>query len=382
MNLGRVIEVKEIPVPFSERIRYLTDLIKSRLMKKKVDIYAYIAALRQLTVMVKAGISLKDSLEDIGKYTEDETVKEIFLAAAEAIDSGKTLSSVFERYEAYVGGISVAMITLGEQTGDIVMALENLANIYEKMANNRKRMVKALRYPITTLIAIAGAFVFLVMFVVPKFKSIFAELKADLPLPTKILLGAEYILSHYGWFVAAGIVIAGIVHSFMYKTSKHYKYRADALALKTFLIKDVILFGSMQRFLMVLGTLIRSGIPLIDALKIAQGILGNAVLQEKVTYIIRGINQGRGLGEMLKEVEILDFIALKMIEAGEKSGDLDEMLTRAANYYDEKFDAVIDNMQAAIEPIMMLVIGGLVLLIALGVFMPMWNLGQAVHQNG
>jgi general secretion pathway protein F/MSHA biogenesis protein MshG len=381
MNLGRVVEVREIPVPLEERIKYLRDLIKSRLLRKKVNIYAYIAALRQLTVMVKAGISLKDSLEDIGQYTEDETVKEIFLKAAEAIDSGKTLSSVFEEYEAYIGGVSVAMIRLGEQTGDIVMALDNLARIYEKMADNRKRMVKALRYPVITLFAIAGAFTFLVLFVVPKFKAIFAELHADLPLPTKILLGAEYILSHYGWAVALGLVGLVIFHSFMYKTSKKYKYRADQVALRTYLIKDVILYGSLQRFLMVLGTLVKSGIPLIDALKISQGIMGNSVLQEKITFIIRGINQGRGLGEMLREVDLLDFIALKMIEAGEKSGELDTMLQKASNYYDDKFDAVVDNMQAAIEPIMMLVIGGLVLLIALGVFLPMWNLGQAVKHG-
>jgi general secretion pathway protein F/MSHA biogenesis protein MshG len=331
--------------------------------------------------MVKAGISLKDSLEDIGQYTEDETVKEIFLKAAEAIDSGKTLSSVFEEYEAYIGGVSVAMIRLGEQTGDIVMALDNLARIYEKMADNRKRMVKALRYPVITLFAIAGAFTFLVLFVVPKFKAIFAELHADLPLPTKILLGAEYLLSHYGWAVALGLVGLVIFHSFMYKTSKKYKYRADQVALRTYLIKDVILYGSLQRFLMVLGTLVKSGIPLIDALKISQGIMGNSVLQEKITFIIRGINQGRGLGEMLREVDLLDFIALKMVEAGEKSGELDTMLQKASNYYDDKFDAVVDNMQAAIEPIMMLVIGGLVLLIALGVFLPMWNLGQAVKHG-
>jgi len=378
---GKLIKIEEIPVPFEERLKYLKELIKSKVLRRKINLFAYISALRQLTVMLKAGLSLKDSLEEIGKYSEDPIVSEMFLRAAEAIDSGKTLSEVFEEYEPYVGGISVAMVRLGEETGDLVMALESLSNMYEKMANNRKRMKKALRYPLITLASIAIAFVFLVLFVVPKFKSIFAELHADLPLPTKILLGAEYVLSHYGWAVALGLMALGVTHSFMYKASLHYKKKVDALILKTYLIKDIVLYGSIQRFLMVLSSLVKSGIPLTDSIKIARGILGNEILKEKIEFVERAINQGRGFAESIEETELLDFISLKMIEAGEKAGELDTMLGKAAEYYEEKFDAVIDNMQAAIEPIMMALIGGMVLLIALGVFLPMWDLGQAVNKG-
>jgi len=378
---GKLIKIEEIPIPFSERIKYLQELVKSKLLRRKINLFAYISALRQLTVMLKAGLSLKDSLEEIGKYTEDPIISEMFLESANAIDSGKTLSEVFERYEPYIGGISVAMVRLGEETGDLVMALDSLSAMYEKMANNRKRMKKALRYPLITMGAIAFAFVFLVLFVVPKFKSIFEELHADLPLPTKILLFSEFILSNYGWAVALGLIGLGIFHSFMYKASLNYKKQTDAFVLKTYLIKDVVLYGSIQRFLMVLSSLVRSGIPLIDSIKIAKGILGNEILKEKIEHVERAINQGRGFAESIEETELLDFISLKMIEAGEKAGELDTMLGKAADYYEEKFDAVIENMQAAIEPIMMVLIGGLVLLIALGVFLPMWNLGQAV-KNG
>ena len=239
-------------------------------------------------------------------------------------------------------------------------------------------MIKALRYPIITLIAIAVAFVVLIMMVVPKFKAIFESLHAELPLPTRILLGAEYVLSHYGLLVLAGIVafILGIM--FAYKTSKDFKYKMDALMLKTYLIKDIIKYGTLQRFLMILASLLKSGVPLIEALKISEGIISNEVIKEKIFEIRKGINQGRSLTEMVEEVNLVNFIAVRMIKAGEESGELDMMLEKASNYYSDRFQDIIENMQAAIEPIMLTVIGGLVLLLALGIFMPMWNMASAV----
>jgi len=374
---GLLIKIEEIPMPLEEKIKVLKNIFEDKFLRKKLNYPAYISAIRQLTVLLKAGISLKDSLEDIANNTQDNLIKEIFSNAAEAIDSGKSLSDVFRDYEAYVGGISLAMIRLGEQTGDLVYALENLADIYENMYENRKKMIKALRYPVITLIAIAGAFTFLILIVVPKFKAMFEQLKAELPLPTRILLLMEKILSNYGFLVLGGLTITIIVITFLYKTSYHFKVKMDNILLKTYLIGDIIEFSSLHRFLMTLSSLLKSGIPLVDALKISEGIISNEILKNKIKEVINGIHQGRSFSEMVTEQQLFNFIALRMISAGEKSGDLDIMLESAANYYEDRFQDIIDNMQAAIEPIMMAVIGGLVLLLALGIFMPMWDLANA-----
>ena len=374
---GLLIKIEEIPMPLEEKIKVLKNIFEDKFLRKKLNYPAYISAIRQLTVLLKAGISLKDSLEDIANNTQDNLIKEIFSNAAEAIDSGKSLSDVFKDYEAYVGGISLAMIRLGEQTGDLVYALENLADIYENMYENRKKMIKALRYPVITLIAIAGAFTFLILIVVPKFKAMFEQLKAELPLPTRILLLMEKILSNYGFLVLGGLTITIIVITFLYKTSYHFKVKMDKILLKTYLIGDIIEFSSLHRFLMTLSSLLKSGIPLVDALKISEGIISNEILKNKIKEVINGIHQGRSFSEMVTEEQLFNFIALRMISAGEKSGDLDIMLESAANYYEDRFQDIIDNMQAAIEPIMMAVIGGLVLLLALGIFMPMWDLANA-----
>jgi len=377
INKGLLVKVEEIPMPFDEKIKILKDIFKSKIMRKKLNYPAYISSIRQLAVLIKAGISLKDSLEDIARNTQDEMIKQLFFKAAEAIDSGKSLSDVFAEYEQYVGGISLAMVRLGEQTGDLVMALESLAKIFENMYENRKNMIKALRYPVITLIAIAVAFTFLILMVVPKFKSIFEQLHAELPLPTRILLLMEKILSQYGLVVLAIIVSTILVTTFLYKTSYNFKLKMDQLFLKTYLINKIIEFSTLHRFLMTMASLLRSGIPLVDALKISEGIVENEVLKNKIKEIVKGINQGRSFAEMIEEVDLVNFVAKRMISAGEESGELDSMLQSAADYYEDKFKDVIENMQAAIEPIMLTVIGGLVLLLALGIFLPMWDLAKA-----
>jgi general secretion pathway protein F/MSHA biogenesis protein MshG len=374
---GLLVKVEEISMPLEERIKIFKDLIRTKFLRKKLNLPSYIGAIRQLAVLIKAGISLKDALEDIGENSNDPLIKELFLKAAEAIDSGKSLSDAFAEYEQYVGGISLAMVRLGEQTGDLVMALEYLADIYENMYENRRRMIKALRYPIITLIAIAVAFVFLILLVVPKFKAIFEQLHAKLPLPTRILLFIEKVLSEYGIYVLAVILIAVFLITFFYKTSLDFKRVVDKILLKTFLINKIIEYGTLHRFLQTLSSLIRSGIPLLDALKISEGIISNEVIKDKIKTIIKGINQGRSFAEMIREVNLVNFVAQRMISAGEESGELDVMLENAAKYYEDKFQDVIDNMQASIEPIMLTIIGGLVLLIALGIFLPMWDLAQA-----
>ena len=375
---GILVKIEEIPIPFDEKLNILKGMLANKLLRKKINYPSYISSLRQISVMIKAGISLKDALEDIGNNTKDKLVKEIFLKCAEAIDSGKTLSDVFKDYEQFIGGISLALIRLGEQTGDLAASLDYLANIYENMYENRKKMIKAIRYPVITLIAIAVAFVILILVVVPKFKSIFAQLHANLPLPTRILLDAEYILSHYGIFVFVLFfsLIFGVM--FFYKTSKDFKYKMDVVLLKIYLIKEIIKYATFHRFLLILSSLLSSGVPLVEALKISEGIIGNEVIKRKIFNIRTGINQGRSFTEMMKEENLVNFIALRMISAGEESGELDTMLSNAASYYEDKFQNVIDNMQASIEPIMLFIIGGLVLLLALGIFLPMWNLASAV----
>ena len=261
---GVVVKAELSDMPFDERIKELKNIIEANFSKKKLDYNAFIGASRQLAALTKAQISIKDSLDNISKNTTDPLVKELFEKASEGIDNGFNLSSTFEQYEAYIGNLAVAMIKLGEQTGALGEALEALADIYEDIETNRQKFKKAMRYPLITLTAMAGAFTVLIMYVVPKFKEIFEQLHTELPLPTRILLGAEYVLNHYLPFMIAVGIALGVAHKYLYKTSKNYKYKFDAFLLKLKIIGPVIQYSSISRFMLVLTELTKAGIPLID----------------------------------------------------------------------------------------------------------------------
>jgi general secretion pathway protein F/MSHA biogenesis protein MshG len=374
---GIVLKVEEIPMPFEERMKVFTDIIQANFSKKKLNFEMFISATRQLATLTKAQISLKDSLDNISENTEDKLVQELFKKAADGIDSGLNLSTTFEEYQEYVGVLAVAMVKLGEQTGALGESLDALADIYENIHENRQKMKKAMRYPLMTLGAMGIAFTIMIVYVVPKFKEIFEKLNTELPLPTKILLGLEYAFSNYGPLLIAIVIGVFIVHKFAYKTQKDYKYKFDTLVLKTYLIGNIVRYASISRFLLVLTELTKAGIPLVDALKIANGILENTFLKEKIETVIRNINQGVSFTAALKEADLLDNVTLQMISSGEDSGELDTMLDNASNYYKDKFNYIVDNIGSAIEPIMMAFIGGLVLLLALGIFMPMWDMASA-----
>jgi len=372
-----VIKVEEIEIPLEDKIKEFLNELKSSISSKKVNYSALIASFRQLSALTLAQISLKDSLDNIAKNTNDELVKELFTKCSEGIDNGITLSNIFKEYEPYLGNLATAMIQLGEQTGSLGEALASLADIYEDVDKNRQKFKKAMRYPLITLGAMGAAFSILIVFVVPKFKDIFEKLNTDLPLPTKILLGLEYIFTNYGLLVLGVLFSMFIAHKFFYRTKPDYKYKFDNLLLHLKVLGPVVKYSSISRFLLVLTELTRAGVPLIEALNISSGILENAVLKKQITTIMREINQGQTFAQALEEYDLLDNVTLQMIAAGEEAGNLDHMLENASMYYKKEFDQIIDNLGDAIEPIMMAVIGGLVLLLALGIFMPMWNLTQA-----
>ncbi len=374
---GIIVKVESIPMPFEEKLKHLKHIIKGNFSKKKLRLQPFISALRQLAALTKAQISLKDSLNNIAQNTSDPLTKELFLKSAEGIDNGLSLSATFEEYEQYVGTLAISMIKLGEETGALGEALESLSDVYEDIEMNRQKFKKAMRYPIITLTAMAIAFTILIMYVVPKFKDIFESLHAQLPLPTRILLGLEYLFNNYGLLVLVSLFAFFVLNKFLYKTNETYRKKMDYILLKMKIIGPIIENSSLNRFLLVLTELSKAGIPLVDSLTIASGILENVILKEKIDNIIRDINQGRSLAKAIEEQELLNNITLQMVSAGEKAGNLDVMLQNATEYYKNQFDQLIDHIGDAIEPIMLAVIGGLVLLLALGIFLPMWDLASA-----
>ena len=373
-----ILKIKETTPPINVQINNLKEKYFGKISQKKANIEHLVSAIRQLSVMTNAGISIHDSIKEVTKSTVDPQLKEIFKIVDEDLNSGKSLTESMANFQYQVGDVTVAMIELGESTGNISDSLKKLADILEEMMENSKKLKAALRYPITVIVAIAIAFTILMVYVVPKFKEIFEKLGADLPVPTKILLFCESAINNYGLYLLAAIFGIIIYHSHMYKNNDEYKAKADEYYLKIYLIGKLIFYASMSRFMLIFTELVRAGIPIADALDTAVLTIDNENIKEKLSIVKTQVERGSNLTDAFRETKLFEGMLIQMIKAGEAGGALDAMLEKVSDYYKERFNNIIDNLSSYIEPILIGFIAGMVLMLALGIFMPMWDLAQAV----
>ncbi len=375
---GTVLKAIEISPPLQDRIDDLKSQIFGTITQQKVKTEDLISAIRQLAVMTNAGISIHDSIREVTKSTEDKQLKAIFEQADDDLNAGKSLTESLKTYKYQLGDITIAMVELGENTGNMSDALSKLAQVLEEMMENAKKLKSALRYPTTVIIAIAVAFSILMIYVVPKFKDIFEKLNAELPVPTKILLFCEHALNNYGLYILATIIGLVFYHKFMYKNNKPYKEKVDTYILKVYLIGDVIFYASMNRFMLIFTELVRAGVPIVEALDTAVMTVDNENIKGKLSNVKVSVQRGANLTESFEDTELFEGMLIQMVKAGEQGGALDKMLEKVTDYYKNRFQNIIENMSAYIEPILIGFIAGMVLMLALGIFLPMWDMASAV----
>ncbi|GKH60512.1 MSHA biogenesis protein MshG [Campylobacter ureolyticus] len=344
----------------------------------KIKIPLMVASVRQLAVMTTAGISIHDSIKEVANSTEDARLKEIFTSMSDDLNSGLSLTEASNKFKHELGDVFIAMVSLGENTGNMAEALTKLSEMMQELWDNRQKFKKAMRYPITILIALAVAFVVLMLFVVPKFKEIFDELGANLPLPTRILFSIESVLSNYGLYVLGGLIATIFGIRYMLRNNDEFKKGWDKYILKVYLFGKIIFFSTMSRFTLIFTELVRAGIPIADSLDTANKMVDNQTLKVKLGTVKVAVQQGVSLTDAFRNTEVFESMLIQMISAGEQSGSLDTMLKNVADYYKMKFNDIIDNISSYIEPLLLFFMACMVLLLALGIFMPMWDLGSAV----
>lgn len=344
----------------------------------KIKIPLMVASVRQLAVMTSAGISIHDSIKEVADSTEDQRLKEIFTSMSDDLNSGLSLTEASNKFKHELGDVFIAMVSLGESTGNMAEALTKLSEMMQELWDNRQKFKKAMRYPITILVALAVAFVVLMLFVVPKFKEIFDDLGAKLPLPTRILFSIESVLSNYGLYVLGGLIATIFGIRYMLRNNDEFKKGWDKYILKVYLFGKIIFFSTMSRFTLIFTELVRAGIPIADSLDTANKMVDNQTLKVKLGTVKVAVQQGVSLTDAFRNTEIFESMLIQMISAGEQSGSLDTMLKNVADYYKMKFNDIIDNISSYIEPLLLFFMACMVLLLALGIFMPMWDLGSAV----
>ena len=379
-NAGVIVKVGETKsIPLEEQFADLMSKVSTFLGGSKIKINNLIAAFRQLSVMTNAGISIHDSIKEVSKSTEDKRLKAIFATLNDDLNQGQSLTDAITKFKGELGDVVVAMVKLGESTGNMSESLHKLSEILQEVWENQRKFKKALRYPIIVMSAMAIAFVILMIFVVPQFREIFEQLEAKLPLPTIILLSIESALSNYGLYILAGFIATIYAIRYLYKSSDGFKYKFDKFLLKVYLINKIIFYSTMNRFNLIFTELVRAGIPIADALETATLTVENQDIHDKLATIKIAVSRGVSLTEAFRDTQLYESMLIQMLSAGEKGGAIDAMLEKITDYYKAKFSDLVDNISSYVEPIMLLFMAGMVILLALGIFMPMWDLGNAVQ---
>jgi len=375
---GIVLKVVETEEPFELKFQKFQKELMQSISKKKIKPDALIGAIRQLAVMTNAGLSIHDSLQEIANSSDDKALVDVFNKLADDINSGHSLSMSMENFRFELGNLTIAMTQLGEKTGNLDESLYSLGDMLDEIRSNIVKFKKAMAYPRNVMIAMAVAFTILISVVVPKFKDIFEQMHTELPLPTKILLVMEHILNTYGLYIFGGLVLFVIILKHFIRTNKDVEFKWHQFLLRLYLIGSIIKFATLSRFTLVFSELIRAGIPIAEALETTTTMVDNLPLKLKFQSVKNTVEKGGTLHKGLKDTELFENMIIQMIKAGEDSGTLDKMAKKVAEYYKMKFDAIIDGLSEAIEPIMLFVIASLVILLALGIFLPMWSMGDAV----
>jgi general secretion pathway protein F/MSHA biogenesis protein MshG len=373
-QLAPILKIDEISAPLDVRLKQLADSIIQPTIKTEF----LIASFRQLAVMTNAGIPIHDSVKEVAKATVNKQLQQIFTKLDEDLNAGMGLTEAASTFKEQLGDVSIAMIELGESTGQMSESLTKLSNILEEVHENRKKFKKAIRYPMIVTIAIALAFTVLMVKVVPTFRDLFSSLNAELPIPTVALLATEHALSNYGLYILAALICTVYFVKNRYKKDLAFKTKCDTFVLKAGFIGKIIFYSNMNRYCLIFTELVKAGVPIGDALDTAVLTVGNVNLKNKLSFVKISVQRGVSLTESFKETGLFEGMLVQMLRAGEQSGTIDTMLGKVTEYYKSKFDEIIDNLSAYVEPILLVFIGAMVLWLALGIFLPMWELGSAV----
>ncbi len=332
---------------------------------------------RQFATMVNAGVPLVQSLNILREQTESKKLKAVVGEVAKQVEGGSTLAAALGGHPEVFNDIYVNMVKAGEAGGILDQVLDRLAIQQEKDAEIVSKVKSAMIYPMVITIATFAAFFFLMTVIVPKLASIFADAGANLPIYTKIMLAISGFLVHSWWLLL--IIIATVFISFtrwIHTTSG--KRIVDRAMLKAPIIGPILVKVNVARFARTFGSLMASGISVLEAINATKSALGNSVYQDELTDVAQKVKNGRPMSEPIRASKNFPPIVGQMLSVGEETGQLDEILLKLAGFYEREVDTVIAGITSIIEPILIIVLGGMVGFIVISVFGPISSISNSV----
>lgn len=329
---------------------------------------------RQFSVMIDAGLPLVQCLEILASQQENKTFQKVLTGTRGSVEGGSTLSAAMKQYPKVFDPLYSNMVEAGETGGILDTILQRLSTYIEKNVKLQRAVKSALVYPIGVLTIAAAVIILLLWKVVPIFATLFAGLGVDLPLPTKIVIGmSNFVGSIFGLLILVGIVGAIFAIKFWYGTPAG-RMAIDTIILKLPILGILLRKIAVARFTRTLGTLISSGVPILEGLDITAKTSGNAVIEKALTKVRRSLEEGKSLTDPLKESEVFPGMVTQMIAVGEQTGAMDAMLQKIADFYEEEVDAAVKDLLTALEPIMIVFLGLVVGGVVISMYLPLFSL--------
>lgn len=333
---------------------------------------------RQMYALTRSGIPIMRAVFGLAETSKNSTMEGILKDVASSLGRGNTLSLSLKSHEKHFTPLFISMVHVGESTGKLDDAFQQLVGHLEMERDTRKKVTAALRYPTLVVSAIFIAIMVVNVFVIPSFAKVFTKFGADLPLATKILLTTSNFFLNYWWLIMI-IVVGGIGGFVKYIKTEDGAFNWDRIKLKLPLIGGLLNRISLSRFTRTFSMLFSAGVPILQALDVSAEAIGNRYIEKNVKEMRQGIERGDSLARTANASGMFTPLILQMIAVGEESGAVDKLLEDVSDFYDEETEYDVQNLSAAIEPIMLVFMGGMILVLALGIFLPLWDLGAATR---
>ncbi|WP_333971002.1 type II secretion system F family protein [Alteromonas mediterranea] len=347
------------------------------LLEQKVGLDEMIIFSRQMYSLLKAGIPIIRAIKGLSENASHKRFQEILKDIADQLEQGRSLSSAMVKYEKVFTRLTISVVVVGENTGKLDDVFLQLALYFEREQETRKRIKSALRYPTFVLIALAIAMFILNLFVVPVFTQMFERFDTELPIMTRVLIGTSNFFVNYWWLILI-VLIATIISVKQYVNSTNGRLKWDKFKLKLPVVGSIIERSLLARYSRSFSMILRAGVPLTAGLSLTADAVDNAHMQMRIKAMRQGIEKGDSLLRVSKNSELFSTLVLQMIAVGEETGRLEQLLEESADYYEREVDFDLKSLTAKIEPILIGFVAVMVLILALGIFTPMWNMMSAV----
>lgn len=346
------------------------------LNEKKIDVVELMLFSRQMHTLLKAGVPIMRALAGLQESAQNPAFSTVLQSLRESLDSGRELSAALRLHPKVFSSFYVSMVQVGEMTGRLDETFMSLYGHLEFEKDMKERISSALRYPMFVMIAMALAIVVVNIFVIPAFAKVFAGFQTELPLMTRILMGFSSFMVKY-WVLLLALLI-GVVTGFRkYINTVQGRYQWDKYKLELPIAGKIIFKSTLARFARSLALAFKSGIPILQGLSVVSLVVDNAYMRKQIEQMRDGVERGESILRTAGASKIFNPTVLQMIAVGEETGDMDGLMFEVAGMYEREVEYEVKTLAQQIEPIMIVALGILVLILALGIFLPMWDLGKA-----